>query len=187
MQPFELNTDWLRKNAQHIHYFGLGFIQLKLSATDRLHFYTSKLPKTVAREEIHNHRYNFVSTIVAGTFRQELFELIPGDTHLLTQETCAADDDRVFPKNPCAIEKVFDETYTMGQRYYIDHHTFHTVSSDFAITHVHRNGKYAKDLADVVYPRDNSPICPFSVNAPTGDLYEIVDDMINRHRGLKKD
>lgn len=34
-----LDTDFLRKNHQLIHFFGLGFVQLKLDANLRMHFY----------------------------------------------------------------------------------------------------------------------------------------------------
>lgn len=34
-----MNIDWLKANSTMIHYFGLGFIQVKLGDLDRVHFY----------------------------------------------------------------------------------------------------------------------------------------------------
>lgn len=172
-----LDIDWIRKNSKLTHYFGLGFIQVKLDDFNRLHFYTKEFPKTVEKEEIHNHRYNFVSEILQGKLTQEIYEVSDGFTHVSTQESCQAGDDREFPRFPCTINKVFEYTYNDFGKYYIDHRTFHTVDSTDAITHVVRGG-YQKEFADVVFPAERTLTCPFSIKVPVEKLYEVIDSMI---------
>jgi hypothetical protein len=188
-----LTTDWIKANAKMIHYFGLGFIQVKLDDFNRLHFYTNLLKKTVEKEEIHNHRYNFVSRVLCGTLHQEIYDvrvLQIGDikakeeliTHTLTQESCQAGDETEYPKIPCTMELVFSHDYMSGESYYIDHNTFHTVDSSDAVTHVCRS-KYTKQLADVVYPKNRSELtCPFSIKVKTDKLYEIIDERLKSEK-----
>jgi hypothetical protein len=186
----KLHIDWLQKNCQKIHYFGLGFIQLKLDDHNRLHFYTNKFEKTVQQEEIHNHRYNFVSTILGGEFYQEIWEvkklfattldglLRPKHSHWKTQETCSATDKRSFPTFPVNIEKVFSRYYHLNESYYIDHNTFHTVQGYNAITWVKRSD-YKKEFADVIFPVGHKPVCPFSNKVAEDSLWEEVERLSN--------
>jgi hypothetical protein len=57
-------------------WFGLGFIQLKLNDVERVHFWCPEIPSP-EREEIHDHRYNFTSTVLAGMLHFELYEVTP--------------------------------------------------------------------------------------------------------------
>jgi hypothetical protein len=47
---------------------GLGFIQVKLGGSQRLHVWHPELPRRSCYEhsEIHNHRFSFVSTVLVG-------------------------------------------------------------------------------------------------------------------------
>jgi hypothetical protein len=172
-----ININWLKENAKLIHYFGLGFIQIKLNENERIHFYTNKLARTVQEEEIHNHRYNFVSRILKGIFTQTIYEIdYSGADFILTQETCK-EEKISFPKVPCNIIPVFTQDYDMRDSYYINHNTFHTVDSTNAITYIKRSG-YKKDYADIIYPKDKPPICPFSVKIPENTLWALVESML---------
>lgn len=175
-----LDIDWLRKNYQMVHYFGLGFIQLKLNDSERLHFYTEEIKKTVEEEEVHNHRYNFVSTIISGRLLQEVYEIdrmAIDNPYYVTQETCNSEDKREFPKVECNINHVFTGQYLVGEAYYIDHNTFHKVASDNAITHVKRS-HYKKQFADVIYKKDQAIVCPFSVKMSDEELFAIINDIL---------
>lgn len=179
-RPNFLDIDWLKRNFQMVHYFGLGFIQLKLNDSERLHFYTDKIQKTVEEEEVHNHRYNFVSTILCGNLQQEIYEIDETSAvkpYYLTQETCKADDKQEFLKVDCNIRKVFNGRYLVGDAYYIAHPTFHKVASTDAITHVKRSG-YMKQFADVIYKKDQAIVCPFSVKMSEEDLFQIIAEIL---------
>jgi hypothetical protein len=54
----DIKLNDLKEKCKMIHYFGLGFIQIKIDDTYRLHFYTNKLPKILHEEEVHNYRNN---------------------------------------------------------------------------------------------------------------------------------
>src|SRR5579863_7289598 len=56
------------------YWFGLGFIQLKLNDTARMHFWLPEIPHP-EREEIHNHRYDFSSIVLAGHLLHEVWHL----------------------------------------------------------------------------------------------------------------
>jgi hypothetical protein len=176
----ELTIDWIKKNNIKIHYFGLGFIQVKLNDFERLHFYTNKLSKTVEDEEIHNHRYNFVSLILKGKFTQSIFEVksdINGD-YLLTKESCDENNKMDFPKEPVSIIKVYEQYYLESHSYHINHNTFHTVhAEDNTITFLKRS-TYMKEYADVIFHKNKSLTCPFSNKVSENDLYDIIKSML---------
>lgn len=179
--PKFLDIHWLKANYKMIHYFGLGFIQLKLNDAERVHFYTDLIHTTVKEEEVHNHRYNFVSTILSGHLEQHVFELDMDSTekpYYLTQETCNAADKRDFPKVDCNVSLAMINQHVIGDRYYIDHHTFHRVSSTDAITHVKRSG-YKKEFADVIFKKGQEVVCPFSVKRTDEELFDIVEEILS--------
>lgn len=173
-----LTIDYLRVNHQMIHYFGLGFIQLKLTDQERLHFYTHKLPAIVAEEDIHNHRYTFTSRILAGELTQELFELWEeGYGYLMEDESCR---EGATPGHPAevAVHPVYTGVYGPGSSYTIKPNTFHRISAkDNTITHLTR-GPHVKEYAQVIRLRDSEKVCPFSKKVSEAELWEIVDGML---------
>lgn len=171
-----LNIDFIIKNKKIIHYFGLGFIQVKLNDFERIHFYTNELEKTCDVEEIHNHRYNFTSTILKGSLKQEIYEIdrnTDNAKYVLTQESCDPNNKVYSSPIKVNINKVYEKTYITNDSYYIDHNTFHTVDSSDAITYLKRS-KYMKPLADVIFNSNNELICPFSHNVEESKLLEII-------------
>ena len=130
----------LKKNCTLIHYFGLGFIQIKLGKYHRLHIYTDTLPAITNEEDTHNHRYNFTSTILHGELLQELFSTTQGDSHLLQDESCQEGyvPDKTSSKL-CGVEKTGEQLFKQGSSYFIDHTTFHRVTAHDAITFLTRS------------------------------------------------
>lgn len=175
-----LDIDFLKKNHLMIHYFGLGFIQIKINDIYRAHFYTFDLPITSAEEEIHNHRYSFRSQIVKGTLRQKIYALKEGDSHLLIKDACAPGSKPEGEPIPTGITMLADNEYTGPQsEYFIAHKTFHTVEAISECITLLNRGPYKKELADIVYPKENKLVCPFSENVSEDKLWEIVEGIIN--------
>lgn len=174
-----LNIDFLKLNCQRLYFFGLGFIQLKLNNLERIHFYTNAFDKTATVEEIHNHRYNFESTIVKGVLVQELFsyQMDNKGNYWITKETCNPATKQIFDKHLCTIKLIQRQTFSAGQSYWIDHNTLHRVESNDAITYLKRSC-YMKNEADVVYPVDLVKTCPFSVHISDDELWEVIRSMI---------
>lgn len=62
-------------------YHGNGFIQVSLNPTTRVHIYVPDLPrefKRVANARIHDHAFEFVSTVLVGYLRHTKYSVRPG-------------------------------------------------------------------------------------------------------------
>lgn len=173
----QYDIDWLKKNYQMVHYFGLGFIQLKLDATYRMHFYTPELPPIVPEEDIHNHRYSFSSSVLKGVFYQEIFELVEGDTHVCEEESCSPDSPEHKSGRPCGIKSVSSHAYVLGSHYWVHHSTFHRVRATNCVTLLTR-GVREKPHAEVVRSPYAPKVCPFSQKVKEETLWEMMERMI---------
>lgn len=175
-----IDVNFLKKHAKKIHFFGLGFIQIKLSDSQRLHIYTDKLKGTVSEEDIHNHRYDFRSHILKGTLTQHMYSVVGGfgGDYILTQESCNPDNKADKPlKFVVTILPLGSQTMVSGSTYSTDHSVFHRVQSTDAITLITRS-EYKKEFADVVIPKEQEPVCPFSANVSEEELWAIVKDRL---------
>lgn len=179
MNYTDLTLKWLQQNSTLIHYFGLGFIQVKINSTHRIHFYTEQLPPITADEDVHNHRYDFHSSIIFGEFVQEIFQVIDGSTHVLEEESCKEDVHTSSTPQKCSIERLSLQTFSSGSSYHISHHTFHRVRAQNAITFLTR-GDIAKENARVIRPVGTSKICPFGKKIPEAELWSIVGTMLTK-------
>jgi hypothetical protein len=177
----EIDLDWLKRNHQMIHYFGLGFIQLKINEKYRLHFYTDELPGIVDEEDIHNHRYGFKSTILLGSLTQNLFLVTPGSTHLKEQDNCRIGFKMNEKPIECGILFVQSKNYVAGTSYSIKHDEFHRVkTSKTCITLLERQ-PYQKELADIVRKKSADKVCPFSLKIPEAKLWDIVEKLLKKN------
>ena len=171
------NIDWLKSNKTVIHYFGLGFIQLKLGPNYRLHFYTAKLPPIVGHEDIHNHRYGFESFILKGRFFQQIYNIVEGDDYVMELESCEDGSESEY-LGTCDADLIHVSAYNAGSRYSVSHKAYHSAFAEEAITLIRRPTEYAKDRATVVRPSGTPKVCPFSKKLPEAELWKIVEEMI---------
>lgn len=177
----EVTIESLRKHVTKIHYFGLGFIQIKLGDVYRIHFYNKSLPAIVGDEDVHNHRYGFNARVLYGNFTQEIFQVLDGDTHLIEDESCS--EEFVLTSSPrlCSVEKIMQLELVSGSTYGISHSVFHKVITTDAITVLTRC-KIVKEFAQVVRLVGSPKICPFSKKVSESDLWDIVQDMLTNTR-----
>lgn len=174
----------LKKRCTKIHYFGLGFIQIKLGDRQRLHVYTKELPPIVNEEEIHDHRYDFRSLVLHGNFHQELFIRTKGSEYVEEYETCTEikefstdrGDDKQSNYN---VIKTGEQWFSTGSSYYISSDCLHRVSSDEAITLLSRGG-YTKTRACVLRKNTDTKICPFSKRIDEDTLWSIVETVLHK-------
>ena len=171
------SVHWLQDNCKLIHYFGLGFIQLKLSPEYRLHFYTSKLAPIVPDEDIHDHRYPFNSYILKGTLTQAIYEMIDGNKYVLEYESCQEGQPSELIRE-CDFKLLTLSVYSKDSTYFITDTTFHQVYSDHAITLISRPEGYWKSRARVAHIKDAPKVCPFSKKVPEKELWDIVKEML---------
>jgi len=174
-----LDINYLKENHTRIYYFGLGFIQIVLNKYERIHFYTDELPTT--NEDIHNHRYNFTSTILKGQFRNDKYKLIPGDTHILKNESC--NSDKELENNveiPVSVEFIESKEYKQGDSYDMFYNEFHAVDySGDTITYLKRSD-IITDYAQVIYKKDSEEVCPFSNKGDEDKLWSIVETILTK-------
>lgn len=176
--PEKISVDWLQVNHSIIHFFGLGFIQVKLGESTRMHFYSPELPPFV--EFPHNHRYDFVSTIIGGSLTNEIWgENGDGDSYVLEQESCREGEKPESSKREVKLVKIYEKTYLPRETYFMDHHTLHTVRGAGAVTLLART-HYRKEFADVTRPIGTEPVCPFSMKVGNERLWEIVSAMLEQ-------
>jgi len=73
-----LDHEFLRSHGAVPHYFGLGFIQVKLDAVHRLHAWVPDWPAIPGAEtELHDHRYPFTSHVLKGCIEHDVFAIGP--------------------------------------------------------------------------------------------------------------
>lgn len=178
----EIKIEDLKKNYQMIHYFGLGFIQLKLNDTYRLHFYTDRISKILDEEEVHNHRYDFTSYVLKGKFNMKLFKTVEGNEFTIDDEDCQNHEDGEgqkveTEKKTYGIQKISENNYSAGDSYWLEKDTFHRVKGDECITLLER-GPVAKKYAQVLTPVTGAKVCPFSKKVEEEELWKIVEDML---------
>lgn len=171
-----LDYHWLKKNHQRLYYFGLGFIQLKINEKYRLHFYTNKLDSNT--DSIHNHRYDFKSKILKGSFNNKIFSLTKNNTHIIENESC--NENIKAPKNTkkCGIKLISDKNYKMGEDYFMHYKDLHQVHSIYAITLLERS-EYKQEYAQIVSSIGIKSNCPFAIKINEDKLWKIIKEMIN--------
>lgn len=179
-------SDYLKSKCKMIHFFGLGFIQVKVSHTQRYHFYSSELPGFVDQESVHNHRYDFTSTILGGKLKQEIFSVTPGEADaefVMKEESCRSNVKAPDTETPCRVYKLFEDTHVKGSTYTIDKDTFHKIVpvTDSAVTFLTR-GPIKKEFATVVSPAGAEFVCPFSKQIPEEELWRLVSDIALHHK-----
>ena len=171
-----LSIDELRERCQRIYFFGLGFIQVVVSDQRRYHFYHPDLPAFV--EQPHNHRYDFSSKVLRGALTQRVYTVEPGDTHIMSQESCDPDKDAPRGERLVRMQEIFECTLEAGSTYGVLHSTFHTVSfQEPTVTQLSRSGIYRKEFAWVTRLAGTDPVCPFSKVLPEEDLWGVVRSM----------
>lgn len=172
----------LKEKQVKPNFFGLGFIQCKVSNSERYHFYhPSLLPTINYEEEVHDHRYDFNSKILKGHLRNKLYEFnenIDGKYNL-QQESCNPNikvkDSFIKYGN---LKLISDVTYKENDTYFMGHTCFHTVESSLAITHLIRS-EYKKEFANVIRNNNNKKICPFEKQISEKECWEFIAQCCN--------
>ncbi len=178
-----LSVDWLRANHTMIHYFGLGFIQIKLGDSERVHLYVPGLDPIVSDEDIHDHRYHFDSLVLVGSLSQDLFDVEEADdqgTHTMDWVSCEEGESPRRSGDSFIVRLMSGHTYTPGSSYSICHEQLHRVrpNPSGCVTLVRRSG-YMKPRACVVRPIGAPAVCPFGRRIPEGELWDIVGGFLS--------
>jgi hypothetical protein len=165
---------WFKEAALQAHYFGLGFIQIKVSESERWHFYTDALPGVVGEEEVHNHRYPFISQVMSGELRSDIWLEERGNTHELYNVSCKPGETQELVRQ-CSIRHAMQVGLTRGGSYWLDLNTFHQVSSNHAITRLTRATSEHRTRAQVIRLLGRPAVCPFSSSLSVEELWPVVE------------
>lgn len=184
-----LNIDALRATGAKPHWFGLGFIQLKLTETERMHFW---LPEdsgiTAAEEEPHDHRYRFVSTVLIGSIVNRRFRFDPaGDPDdEMVEVTCEPGQEGeprllgVGWREVVSTELI--DVDDLHQSYAMEAGEFHQAWPLAPTVTLLRRGGYEKATARVIRRRGEPLVCPFSAPKAEAECWEIMANMLLRAR-----
>jgi hypothetical protein len=179
-----LNIDVLRRLGQP-SWFGLGFIQLKLNDTHRMHFWHPSLTPDVPDDEIHDHRYNFSSTILLGRMHHETWTFDPNmfGSHEMVEVSCDPAAPIVNPKKTLGAPRLTGSyNLNTGSQYTFKINEFHKSKTTRCISLLQRDPP-EKEFARVIRPRGNPEICPFSNPKDPAQLWEIIEDLLRSPDG----
>lgn len=129
---------------EQVSLHGLGFMQVILPASKRLHVWHPDIPrrKCHAVSSIHNHRFAFKSTVLIGTMVNRRYEIVRSPEAYATHDMVSHDGERLatgarrsFVDGHCKVTPYPDEVYEPGQSYYMDALAYHeTVASGVVVT-----------------------------------------------------
>lgn len=171
-----LSVDWLKSTGAEPHWFGLGFIQLKISDTQRLHFWHPYLVADTHEEEIHDHRYNFASRILRGSIVNSIysFNVHNDGKYTLSKTDCSPGyvSDTSYTGN---VSLLSSSTLSQGDEYYMSADTFHRIEATHAVTLLTREPT-TKAFARVIALNDQPTTCPFSRKIATNKLWDYIEE-----------
>lgn len=118
--------------AEQISLHGLGFIQVKLGANQRLHVWHPDLPRRSCYEwsAIHNHRFSFYSTVLVGQQVNRLYRVTLD--HEGTHDLISHDGPRSekggrlsYVADQVSVEAYDDDFYPAGSSYWMPELEYH--------------------------------------------------------------
>lgn len=186
-RPYEwLNPAALRAHGVEPHYFGLGFIQFKISPLHRLHVWVPDWPVIPGAEsEFHDHRNAFTSTVLAGLVEHEVAVLgpwcssdAPGAQEVVAVscKPSAAEDPRLLGYAPLVPVGVF--RVAAHQSYSLTPDAFHRTRSEGPTVTWLKRGPMEREHARVLRPVGASFTCPFSLPRTWQECWDKVESVL---------
>lgn len=181
-----LDLDRLRSSGARPHYFGLGFIQLKVAPDMRLHFWVPEWPAIPgSATELHDHRYDFTSTVLKGCVEQEVYgtgSVLPSPVEgclELVEVNCKPGNARPpVVQGYVRTQLLVAHRVLAGQSYRLGHEAFHNARSVGATITLLERGPVVKDLARVMRPVGTPFACPFDNAVTEEECWEKMAQMI---------
>jgi hypothetical protein len=174
-----LNIDYLRETGAKPHFF-LDFIQFKINDRERMHFWHPDLPAYGAEEELHDHRYDFESRVLAGFTTHEEWNFVEDEsgTFELIEKSCQPGNE-IAPRRIAVGEVSRGGSYSMvaGSVYRFPHDRFHRIHTKRCVTFLTR-GQVVKDVARIIKPLNAPDFCPFETKLDESLLWEMMADLL---------
>lgn len=178
-----ITIDALRKTGARPHFFGLGFIQIKVTANQRYHFYHPELMANVPEEELHDHRYDFTSRVIAGELINEIWGFREDDEGKDLMALVSCDPTKPLPEDAPVLRGRSGHVVTFatgaGCEYSINRDQFHRVRAERAVTYLER-GPVVKDFARVIRREGAAEVCPFAVELSEAQCWEMMAELLGQ-------
>lgn len=184
-EAFLLKADYLRQLGVKPHYFGLGFIQLKLDEVFRLHFWTPDWPTIPGAEtEYHNHRYSFTSKVLKGSLRHELISVDSGSPsqghsmEMIAVSCKPGGEENPKSKGLVTIQSIGSFCVERGASYTLDRNAFHRAyATKDTVTLLQRTIPVAED-ALVLREPGTTFHCPFSIEKTEDECWQRIEQIL---------
>lgn len=175
-----LTVDGLRAAGAVPKWFGLGFIQIKLNDTQRMHFWHPSLSADTPEEELHDHRYFFTSHVVAGetTHEEWFFRKDDHGDHEMVAVNCkpgSAGEEQHLGYG--LVEQGGSYTMVAGSKYTFPPTGYHRIRAERCVTFLER-GPVLTELATVIRPLGTPAVCPFERQIPEAQLWDCIADLL---------
>lgn len=160
-----------------------------------MHFWCPEIPHP-EREEIHNHRYSFVSQVLAGNLHHSVYHLdatVNPYAGLGLADACEWEifetdcqpgkEGTVETVSACMLSHIGDFWLEPGSVYEFPYESYHTTEgTEFAITHLTRVLPKVLDFASVIKKRGQPTSCPFKDKIPAAQCWEYINCALERAR-----
>jgi hypothetical protein len=164
-------------------WFGLGFIQLKVSPTMRFHFWHPDLNPDGYEEDLHSHRYHFQSQILKGSLENEVYIIDRNVTPDMSVELVSCQEGvRNEILNDASVRHVTTMKLQAGDSYPMDASALHRLkATGKTITRLIRPKDRMFKYATVVRPLNAGPsVCPFTRKIEVPELWKYIEDCIGK-------
>lgn len=183
-----LNTDFLKARGAVPHYFGLGFIQIKLDDVHRLHAWVPDWPAIPGAEtELHDHRYPFTSHVLKGAIEHELFAAgplqdLPGpglwEVAAVSCKPGAAEEARLL--GYAAPTRLAAFRIGAGHSYALTPDAFHRARAHGPAVSLLARQPTERDEARILREPGAPSACPFSLKVPVDECWTGFARVANR-------
>ena len=176
--------DHLKSYGKTPQWFGLGFIQLKLDTARRLHFWDPTLAPLVNEKELHDHRYDFTSKVLAGSIDHIVYEFEAAENgdHQMCEVFCQPEksaEPRVLETG--TIKQTEKHTFKAGDSYTFKQGQFHQGVAASAVTYLER-GRVLTNTARIIRPVSEAEnwLCPFTTKLTEAEAWAAIENVLKK-------
>lgn len=178
-----LDFDYLQHLDVVPQWFGLGFIQMKISPNRRLHFWHPELsPNPGNAEEVHDHRYDFTSTVLKGEMENEVWDMRhdPDGDYRLWRVSCEPGNaDAAEMIGPMSVASVSSRRIPTNGSYVMPQPIFHrSFPIGYTVTMLQR-GVVTETHAHVIRYHDAPHSCPFAISMLPHTLWQRIKEILH--------
>lgn len=178
-----ITVDELRKLGGYPHYLGLGVIKCRIGNDRAYHFYCDRAEVLV--DQIHDHRFSFKSTIVAGSLKNYIYEITgsdPESTLQVERGRCEVGAHRSIVVHNAKMVEVCNFTSAEGSSYYMPYNTLHQIErlTPVVITYLEKE-PFSQFEPRFVVDTSQPRVCAMSKPKTQDECWEIIEYAIDRY------